>query len=256
MSTSLVPSGPVEEPEVPEGQKRAAVYRHPDRDMIHALIARGKDEKWINGWLAERYPVEDDLGVPHPEAATHRRWQISAETIRKYRREWMPECEPGVDVIDSKLESMIGKRVPARSEQLMELEVMEAAIAVSQHNLAKAMQQDNDMGMLQPITLEAQKIMIEAAKVRAKMAQELNQPGYEKAPEQHLIDQRSTSTNVSVGVEVHVDDSKNREEEPTKLSLMRKLLELEPDKARELVQIANEAATGSVIADATVVEEE
>jgi hypothetical protein len=255
MSTSLVPSGPVEEPEVPEGQKRAAVYRHPDRDMIHALIARGKNEKWISGWLADRYPVEDELGVPHPDAAAHRRWQISADTIRKYRREWMPECEPGVDVIDGSLEKLIGKRVPAKSEQLMELEVMEAAIAVSQHNLAKAMQQDNDMGMLQPITLEAQKLMIEAAKVRAKMAQDLNQPGYEKVPEQHLIDQRST--NVNVGVEVHVDGKDEpKEEEPPKLSLMRQLLELEPDKARELVQIANEAAKESVPVDATVVEEE
>lgn len=232
-----------DESEWPEARRRTAIARHPDSEMLHALIRRGKDEKWISGWLKQQYPLEDEYGQPHPNAVEHRKWQVSAETVKKYRKEWMPEADPGVDIVSGRLQKIIGFQLPPKPGQLMELDVLEAAIAIAQHNLAKAVEQDEDMGMLQPITLEAQKALVESARTRAKMAQDLNQPGYEKAAERHIIDQQVANTNVNVNVDAEMGkDGKLKPREPEKVTLLRQLLELGPDRAKELVRVANETA--------------
>jgi hypothetical protein len=241
--------------EAPEAQKRTAIWRHPDRDMIHALIYRGKSARWISEWLEDRYPLEDEYGQPHANAVEHRKWLISENTINKYRREWLPEAEPGVDVVHSKLQKLIGFQAPAPNKQLMELDVLEALVTVSQMNLAKAIEQDEDMGMLQPVTLEAHKLAVETAVKRAKLAQDLSVEGYEQKPKELLIQQhlQQTNTNLNVNADVTVDSATGKvtPQEPKKVQLMKQLMDMPPDKAHELVAMANEAADRGVVIEST-----
>lgn len=236
--------------EVPEGQKRSSVWRHPDRDMIHALMARGKSDRWIAEWLDTRYPLEDDHGQPHANAVQNRRLLISAVTIGKYRREWMPECHPGVDVVDSKLEKLIGGvRTPAPAGHQFELDVMEALIAVTQFNLAKAIDQDEQMGMLQPITLEATKAAMDAAARRVDMAQKLSVDGYEKKASEQIIRQQmdieSRNMNVNVNANGAVDPATGelrvQPEEPRKVQVLAELMKRDPAEAREMIRMAKDA---------------
>lgn len=232
--------------EVPEGQKRSATYRHPDRDMIHALMARGKSDRWIAEWIESRYPLEDDHGQPHPNAVQNRRLLISATTLGKYRREWLPECHPGVDVVDAKLEKLIGVRTPAPTGHQFELDVMEALIAVTQYNLAKAIDQDNDMGMLQPITLEATKAAMDAASRRVDMAQKLSVDGYEKKASEQIIRQQmdieSRNMNVNVNADGNIDPATGQvrvqADEPRKVQVLAELMKRDPAEAREMIQAA------------------
>jgi hypothetical protein len=244
--------------EAPEGQKRTAVWRHPDRDMIHALLYRGKSAGWISEWLEERYPLEDEYGQPHANAVEHRKWHISDATISKYRREWLPEAEPGVDVVHGKLQKLIGYQTPAPNKQLMELDVLEALVAVGQMNLAKAIQQDDDMGMVQPITLEAHKVAVDTVVKRAKLAQDLSVEGYEQKPKELLIQQhlQQTNTNLNVNADVTVDGATGKvvAQEPKKLQLMRQLMDMEPEKAKELVHTAQHAAENGVAIEGTAEE--
>lgn len=233
----------LERVEAPEPQKRTAVYRHPDRDMIHALLRRGKSPKWVATWLERRYPLEDEYGTPHPDAVVHRKWHIAAGTIDRYRKEWMPEVEPGVDVIHDKLQNIVGYRPPAPKGQVIELDVMEAAIAVAQHNLAKALDQDEDMGMIQPLTLEANKAMVEASKQRAELAMKLGIDGYAEVAKRVQIEQHSQNANLNVNVDAQVGaDGRLRPAEPEKFAVMKQLLTLDPAEARKLVAVAQSEA--------------
>jgi hypothetical protein len=221
--------------DVPTAQRRTLVWRHPERDTIHALIRKGKSARWISEWLKEEYPLEDEWGQPHPDGLEHRKHHVSASTINEYRREWMPECEPGVDVVHAGLEKIIGHRPPS-DKTGFELDVMEAAIAVAQHNLAIALKQDQDMGMLQPITLEAQDRLESAAKTRVELAQKLNVPGYEQQAQKFQI--QSENRNLNLNVDAGGNAQAN---EPDKLKLMRELLAQGPDRAREIVNRATSA---------------
>lgn len=248
----------LEEIEAPEEQRRSAIYRHPDRDMIHGLMRRGRDERWISEWLGERYPLEDEFGGPHPAAIENRKWNISPDTVKKYRKKWFPECEPGIDVVNQDIQKIIGRQLPAGPQQMIELDVMEAALAVAQHNLAKAMSQDEDMGMLQPITLEAQKSVMDAARIRVDLAQKLSIPGYEVKPKELLIQQHNQNTNLNVNADIAVDAAtgKVRAEDPPKLALMKQLMQKSAAEAQDLVDLAESAAAEGLVFDGDVVEDE
>lgn len=242
---------------LPLEQQRTKIGKHPDVELIHALLRRGKSAKWVSQWLEARYPTEDDIGMPTENATENVRWHVTAHTIDKYRREWLPECAAGVDVVSDKLTKVLGHQLPADvygRATPMELDILEAVIGVGQHNLARAVQNDDELGMLQPTTLDAARALLEAAKTRGELAQKLNQPGYEpRAKEIHL--QAETK---NLNVEVNADGgSRARANEPRKIKLVEQLMDMPRDEARRVLDQAQRAADAMEDAvDATVVEPE
>lgn len=235
-------------PEPSDEQKRTKVWQHPDRDAIHALLRRGKSAFWISAWLEELYPLEDEDGSDHPDILKHRRWQLTEKTIERYRKEFMPEVAPGVDVVDEGLEDLIGRRMPMPDGPGLEVELMETALIVAQQNLARALEQDEDMGMLQGTTLDAHTRFVDTIKSSASLKQQLNRPGYEAAPQHLVVDQ--TNKNFSVELHGRVDPRTGQiiPNEPEKLEALKQLLELGPGKAGELISAAEHAARATLAA--------
>jgi hypothetical protein len=234
-----------------EEQQRTKVWRHPERDQIHALIRAGKTAAWIAAWLRHRYPTVDEHGGETAEAVRNARWQLRTETITRYRRKFMPECAPGVDLIDSDLEEMLGHRLPAPRDvgAQYELDVMETALQAAQASLARALKSDKEMEMLQGVTLDAQAALIDAAKIRLQMAQSLGVPGYPKIAEavHQKIDQTSTSRNVNVELHgVVAKDGSVSPSEPAKVSVIKELMAMEPARAAEIVDAAQRVADADV----------
>lgn len=246
--------------DVSEEQARTKVYRHPEREVIHSLLRNGRSAEWISKWLKSKYPTEDEHGGEVEDADRNARWQLAAATIARYRSKWMPECAPGVDLIDQDLEEAIGRRLPAPRQigARYELEVMEIVIQTSMASLARAVKADKDMEMLQGVTLEATKTLAEAARSRLEMAQSLGVPGYEKVADVSVqkIDQNVTSRNVNVELHGQVDSNGVvHAKEPEKVGLLRKLMEMDPADARGLVDTAERMAGSTEGTAEEVVEE-
>lgn len=246
--------------EAPEEQKRTRVWRHPDREMIEALLRRGRTGEWISKWLATKYPVEDEFGAPHEHADDHKRWQLTARVLESYRDKWMPEAKPGVDVIVPELEDMIGRRIgPAQHMgPQYEMEVLETAIVVAQQSLGMAIAQSKDLEMLAGITLDAQKGLVEAVRARVEVGQKLGMPGYEKRPEHHVVEQHVTSKNLNVEVQAKVDPRTGQVQpnEPDKVAALKQLLAMPPEDSERIMQAAERAvaAEAAAVTDAEVVD--
>lgn len=233
------------EVEIPDEQKRSRVWRHPERDTIVALIRAGKSPDWISKWLESKYPTQDENEVELPEAARNRRMRIAAETIGRYRAKWMPECAPGVDLISTELQDLVGRHLPTRERgPEYELEVFEMGVRVAEVNLAKAMKTDADLGMLQGITLEAQRQYLDAAGKSMEAKQNVGVPGYEEPVER--FDINTTNTNKNLSVELHgvVDPrtGKVRPSQPGKVDAVLQLLEAGPEAAAKIMEAAKVAA--------------
>jgi hypothetical protein len=240
-----------EQLEVSAEQQRTKLWRHVDRTTIEALLRRGKSSWWIAAWLEERYPLEGDDGSEHERAAQHKRWQLSTKTIDRYREQFMPEHSPGIELVDSGLEDIVGRTLPAPPLPQSEFDVIEMGVKVSQQNLARQLEADEKLGMLQSTTLEANRDMISAASKSIEAKSSLGLPGYQKAPEHQIIDQTNTNKNLSVELHGVVDKRTGevRPSDPSKLEVLKELLAAGPEKTREIIQAATVAAGATVAAD-------
>lgn len=221
------PDAPVEPS--PE-QKRHVVYKHPERERIEALLRHGKSSEWIALWLEDEYPIEDDDGQPHPNKRAHERQHLDPGEIEGYRARFLSQYAAGFDILSPELEDAIGRRFPAPKGPNFEIEIVEAGIRVAEINLARGMEADEELEMLQPTTLQAQAQLIEAATASADLKSSLGVPGYEPPPERVEIDQRTTS--MSMELQGRVDAQGNViATEPEKLKLLRRLMEMPPEHA-------------------------
>ncbi len=243
----------------PEDQQRTKVYRHPDRDTIHSLLRGGKSPEWISKWLAARYPTEDEHGDETDDAARNARWQLSEASLKRYRHRFMPECAPGVDVIVPELADALGRRPPVPRElgARYELEVLESVIEAGQASLARALRSDKDMDMLQGVTLDAQKTVIEAARTRVELAQSLGIDGYAKVAAKQEIKQSVESRNVNVEVNGIVDaHGVVHPSEPKKVAVLAELMAMDAERAKEVLATAGPAVEAEAEAEeAEVVDE-
>lgn len=239
-----------EQLEAPIEQRRTKVWTHPDRAQIEALLIRGKSASWIAYWLEERYPLTEpdpdaEEGEPqerdHPDRVKHARWHLTPTTLDGYRTKWMPETQPGTDIVLADLEDIVGRELPAPRQPDYELELMESAVRVAQHNLAKALKSDEEMEMVQPTTLDAHSRFVNSIEKSVDVKQKLNLPGYERAPERLEVDQ----TNRNLSVELHGRIGRNgapEAVEPEKVRLVNELLTAGPEKAHEVIAAAQAAA--------------
>lgn len=246
--------------EVPEEQRRTKVWRHPDRQMIEALLRRGRTGDWISKWLESKYPVEDEFGAPLDNAEENERRQLSPKLLETYRAKWLPEARPGVDVIVPELEDMIGRRIGVAQDMgpAYEMEVLETAIVVAQQSLGMAIAQSKDLEMLAGITLEAQKGLLDAVRTRVEVAQKLGIKGYEAQPERHVIQQEVTQTtrNLNVEVQANIDPRTGqiKPNEPEKVSALKQLLAMPPAEAQRIMEAAERVAADEATVESTAEE--
>lgn len=241
---------------VPEERKRTGVWKHPDRDAIEHCLRVGKSPDWIAAWLEDQYPDpadvddedfdDDDYEEPDYTAAQAQKWRLSAKTIEDYRARWLPECMPGVDVVDAELEEFIGRKLPAARGEPWEIQVLEFGIDVAQHNLKLSLQADEKLGMLTQTSLDANDRMIQAAKNSAALKSQLGRPGYEVVPERHQVDANVNTHSTKLNVELHgrvKPDGTIEPGEPDKLAIARKLLEASPEERERIIAAAEAEAT-------------
>lgn len=236
-------------------QKRHKIWQHPDRELIHAMLRRGKSANWIALWLEDRYPMEDEEGE-HPDAAKHKKWLLGPSTIDRYRKEFMPEVDPGQDVVLEDIEEVIGRRVPPPMGPQFELEMLETGIRIGEHNLARSLKSDEEMGMVQPQTLNAHSQFVDTVAKVIDVKAKLGLPGYEYVAEKHQIDQ--TNRNLSVELHGKVDSRTGQivPNEPEKMEVLKQFLDLGPEKAHELMIAAAAEASRRAEENADQVEAE
>jgi hypothetical protein len=236
-ATDLEPAGGEPSEEVESASlRRTAVYKHPQRARIEALLRRGKSAWWIASWLEEMYPLEDEDEEPHPDAALHIRWRISEETLEAYRARFMPEFAPGVDVVDDELEELIGRKFPTDQHgPQAEIELLEVGVRVAQKNLARALASDEELQMVQPTTLDAHRAFMDTVRISAEVKQKLGVKGYEPLPEQHIVHQ--TTRNVSLELHGRIDERTGQvgPADQRKVDLMRDALDAPPERLREIL---------------------
>jgi hypothetical protein len=239
-------------------QKRTAIYQHPQRDSIESMLRRGKSASWISLWLEEIYPLveRNDKGKeigPHPNRRRHKRWHVKPETIERYRSSFMPECEPGVDIIGSELEDVIGRRPPADPKIKPEIAAMEAAMRIAEHNVTAALQADKKMGFVQPTTIQAQQALGSAAKDSAELKAKLGEEGYEFVAEKQEITTNNTNRNASIELYGKLGpDGTPLPGDPEKIDQVRELLARGPEAAAEMITQAEKIAADRAAASAEV----
>lgn len=252
------------ESEVDEARERSKIGHHPDRDKIEALLRRGKSASWISLWLEEVYPLEgapeinddgDEIETRHELFTAHEKLQLTPALIDEYRKKFMPEAMAGFGLSED-LEDQIGRRFPAPKAIPFELDVAEAGVRAAEMNLARALSQDAEMGMVQPTTLQAQDQLMNAANTSLDMKSKLGLEGYEAAPDR--IEQKVDQTNRNFSVELHGSfDPRSGEAvptEPDKVDLLRKLMELPAEKAADVLAGAA-ALHAAVVVDGEATEE-
>ena len=219
-------------------QKRAAVYRHPDAAEIHALLPE-HSAAWISAWLEERYPLEDEDGYEHPDARRRAKLRLSERSIEKYRRRFLPELTPGVDVLPGRLQEIIGYLKP--QPMMAEIRRMDALQEVALHNLAQAMAQDEELEMVQPLTNELQKTAMSMVASTAEMKAKLGVEGYEFAAQKLQVDQTSRNVNVELHGRVDPVTGELIATEPAKVAMLADLLGRPAEERAELMETAAQA---------------
>jgi len=233
-----------EHAEVDEARKRTKVWKHKDREYIEALMRRGKSAWWIERWLEECYPTEqegeDGEKEPTPDADANKKLHLSEALIEEYRADWLTGYAPGVDAVVEDLDEIVGRHFPGfEGSPPPELEVLDMALRVSQHNLAKSLDADEELGMVQETTLNAQGAVVATAAQAIEVKQSLGVPGYEKIPEHHIVD--TTSRNVNVDLQGRIDPKTGERgpTDPDRVATVRELL----DRPKEEVDRILAAAT-------------
>jgi hypothetical protein len=243
--------------ELAEKRNRTAVGKHPDRALIEALLARGRSAFWIEGWLEERYPdtdVDDDgQEIDADDAVEMRKLHVTEDALESYRRDWMPELAPGVDMVYDDIEEIIGRRFPGalRGPQF-EVDLIETVINTAQFALGKSLQQDDEMGMIQQTTLDVLKTLQGAATASVDVKQKLGLPGYEPLPEHQIIE----TNNRHVSVELHGRAGKDGQRVASDQGLVDVALRLlaEPkERAAEIIRDAKQAMEPPIDSTATEV---
>jgi hypothetical protein len=246
MADELEPIGaePEEEAvaEVSSAQRNTAVWKHPQRENIVALLRRGKSAEWIQYWLEDEYPsVDEDPELDATTSRQHMRWRLRAATIEEYREKYMPETAKGIEVIDSELEDLVGRRLPAgMAGPAFEVEVLETSIRVAQLNLTQALKSDAEMKMLTSTTLDANDRLANLAEKSVDVKQKLGLPGYEPLPEHKIVEQ----TNKNLNANLHgVFDPRTGKLGPANkeaIGALRELMAKGPEAAQQIVEAARQ----------------
>jgi hypothetical protein len=225
-------------------QANTRVAQHPDYAVIEALMRRGKTPEWISRWLDGRYPTEDKDGGDHENATANAGMRIATRAIKRYMDKYMPECGTGITgVINEDLEKLIGYRLPAPVGMPWELEVLETVgIQAAQVNLARAMQSDEEMDMLNPVTMDAHGRLVDVLSKSIDLKSRLGLAGYEAAPEKQQIFTQNENYNVNVSGAIDQATGATRPVEPEKLDLARALLSAPPEERAGIIAAAKEAA--------------
>jgi hypothetical protein len=229
------------EPEVPSGQARHKVYRHPDRDRIEALLRRGKSSYWISLWLEEIYPVTDEPENDDEatESAANEKMLLTVEELDSYRDEWMPDAAPGVDVVHDQIDDIVGRRFPGSSKgKDFELELLDMSMDVAQHMLGQALEQDDKLKMgVSETTISAHTTLMATLKASVDLKQQLGVRGYDMPVARSKVE--STVTNKNLNVNLHgVVDPRTGELGPTdpgRVNAVLELLKAGPERAREVL---------------------
>jgi hypothetical protein len=229
-----------EESTVPIERRRTAIWKHPSRTWIEALIRRGKSPWWISRWIEECYPPEEeDEDGEMQRVPEHEKLQVSEDAIERYRADWLPEYAPGVDAVSEDIEDVVGRHFPGfEGGPIPELEVMDMAGRVAQHNLAQALKADEALGMVQETTLNAQGAVMATAVQAVETKQKLGVPGYETVPERHEI--TSTNRNVNVDLQGRIDPKTGQRgpTDPDRAALVRELLQRPRDEIDRILAAA------------------
>lgn len=243
----------LEAAEPSDAQRASAVYRHPMRLQLEALLAR-RTPDWVAAWLRDQYPLTDADGIPYPDAHRRERLHLSARAITKYRDRFLPQYKAGVDVVPASLEDLIGRVAPTPRRQ--EIDRLEVLAQVAVHNLQKAMKMDEDLEMLQPITLQAQDAAMNVTLRTIDVKSKLGVPGYEEVPKAQNI--KLDATHQSINVELHgrVDPRTGEQipNEPERVDALREVLRMGPDAVMEVVAAAKARAAEAVNGTAEEVE--
>jgi hypothetical protein len=225
-------------------QANTKVAKHPDFQTLQALMIRGKSAEWISRWLDSKYPVEDKDGDDHPNATANAEMRIATRAIKRYLEKYMPECGSGIaGVINEDLEKLIGYRLPAPVGIPWELEVLETVgIQAAQVNLARAMKSDEEMDMLNPVTMDAHGRLVDVLSKSIDLKSRLGLAGYEAAPEKQQIFTQNENYNVNVSGSIDPSTGATVPVEPEKLDLARALLSAPPEERAGIIAAAKEAA--------------
>lgn len=229
-------------PEPSDAQKATAVWRHPDRDTILALLPK-RTSAWIASYLAEQYPVEDEDGEPLPdgEARRNARRALSARSIEAYRRDYAYELLGVSDALPPGLEDLVGYRPPRQSAR-PEIELMEALVPVYLHNLQASMANDEQLGMLNPTTLEAQKQVRQLAIDTLEAKSKLGMDGYQAAPQEIHVEQNTRSVNVELHGRTDPTTGAQLPVDRDKVSALQEVLARGPAEAQAMVRAARDRA--------------
>ncbi len=245
------------EPEPADEQKRTAVWRHPRRDDILALLPKRTSE-WISLWLEEEYELEDADGEPHPDARRNARLRLSPRSIESYRQRFMPEAAPGVAIAPRELEDVVGRAPPPPETGRRELEQLDLIVRAAMTNLGRAMAQDDEMEMLQPVTMEAQKQALGAVSAVIDAKAKMGVDGYRPPPQE--IHQTNRNLNVDVDGNELAGRGRDRDPRssapgnPAAIDALHKVLAPGPEKAMELIDRARNGDAEEIV-DAEVTDD-
>ena len=246
MSTQPQPA--LDAPEPTPAQRATAVYRHPKRQQIEALLAR-RTPAWVAAWLREQYPTDDS------NAHRNERLQLSERALTKYRDRFLPEYAVGVDAMPGELEDLIGRLAPPPARH--ELERLDLLQRVADANLVKAMQMDDELEMLQPITLTAQDAALNTTLKSIDAKSKLGVPGYEEVPKSQNLKIDATNRNLDVRLHGRVDPQTGEliPNDPTKVDALRDVLALGPEGVAQVIAAAK-ARADTVDSDAEEVDDD
>lgn len=255
VSTSAVAEDTVDEHL--EARKRTHIYRHPDREYIEAMLRRGKSAWWIERWLEEQYPLDDpdsdtDPPEPHPEATQNKKLHVSEKLLKEYRAVYMPECTPGVDVVAEDLEEIVGRRFHGfEGGPPPEIEILEFALDVAQHNMRVALEFDDGLGVLSETTVEAQAALVTTAQTTVQVKQQIGTPGYEKPVERshQTIDAVNRNLNVELNGSVDPKTGARQPTDPPRFERAMQMLAMPPEKVEAALAAAEAEAEEIVDAE-------
>jgi hypothetical protein len=242
--TVVAADAPLVQDVVPDERKRTAVWQHPRRQQIEYALRAGRTPRWVQLWLEDEYPDPEDADGDAPyNAEQARRWRLAASTVEQYVQRWLPEVDPGVDVINEDLENFVGRKLPAAAGDPWEVQVVEKGVDVAQELLARSLEADERMGMVTPVTMEANRRMIDAAVTSADLKGRLGFKGYEVVPDRVQVDQTSRELRVDlhgrVGAGGQIEAA-----EPAKVNLARQLMNARtPEERAEIMEQTRAALT-------------
>jgi hypothetical protein len=231
-------------------KKKTKVGKHPDREIIEAMLV-SRSAYRVEMWLQQRYPVAaDDKNTG---------FHISRPSLVEYRSRYLVDEGWSEPADDSPLNPLVPQRAPKRNTR-WEIEQLEAAVDVQEFLLAKALQQDEEMGMMQDTTLSAVAQYRQSIKELIEAKSKLGVEGYEEVARKMQIDQHQQIDQRTVQVNVDGGEIRHEADEPDKVKIARMLMGLDPSAKKALLELEPMARPDDLVitpddVDAVVVED-